>query len=307
MSGITGALSSAGQRIAAIHREKKVLSEQPDQTLTTNQVEVLDQELAELQSKMQRLQLQQDVISLLAISHREVRRGRLGDEDSGGRSFTQVLKRLRKNISSENSFVIEQIDSVFSSYDEQTSEAQKISVEDTSDPKITLEIGATPQGSCQNFRNGVENRALLGYFDPNTKVLLVRNERGKPIARSIFRILDAVADTEVPEGSESTSGPVIQIETIYGVDAGEGVVRAIYDHAVAKSKQMGVPLVVSTKSQNAAGHMMESRVSDTVETAPLAAQLFARGSRAPYVYADSPGGSKKGGVYSFSDVNVVTK
>ena len=131
------------------------------------------------------------------------------------------------------------------------------------------------------------NEALTGYTDPNTKILLMTNERGNPIARSIFRIL-----------TDEQGNPVLHAETIYTSDASDGVARAIYRHAVEKGKAMGMPVYISTVSQNADGHVAGIREVEGVTFSPTQATLASHGSRAPVVYVDSSSGKAENSIHA---------
>lgn len=62
-------------------------------------------------------------------------------------------------------------------------------VEDNVDPKVALETDETPQRLCQHYETGGFNEGLIGYFDPEVKITVVRNGRGGIIARTINRLM----------------------------------------------------------------------------------------------------------------------
>lgn len=296
LHSIADELSETGQNIGKLHQEIKMLRAQPDQEMTKTQIDELQSELAELEQVRTEIQIQQDVIQLLSLSEEEIRSGIMRTQGEGkGRPIVQALQRLRKNIRPEARFVSEQLDAVFDSFAAQTGESQTLQIQDTASAQITMEIGELPLASCQNYRNGIMNDSLIGYTDPNTKVLLLSNEKGNPVARSIFRIL-----------SDESGNPVLHAETIYTSDVSDGVARAIYQHALEKAKAIGVPLYISAESQNEEGHMVGVRQIDGITTEPLEASLSSQGSRAPLVYVDSAGGWQKSGKYTISNVSLVS-
>ena len=300
-------LSQSGRRVADIHREIKILTNQPDQASVQSQVEELRVELSALQTDIKLAQLKQDITQMMAVTEEEVRVGIIGGEKNG-RSIEHLLNRLRKNIGGETGFVMEQIGTVFESYHGQTGAVQRLQVIDTADPRVTLEIGSRPVGSCQNYRTGVMNEALIGYFDPNTKIILVLNERGNPIARSVFRILDSSeGPTSTSLGMEASSaGAVLHVETVYSVDASDGVVKSVLSHAISKGQSMGLPIMISLASQDDEGHMAPARDVEGIQRELSNMSLRSRGSRAPFVYVDSVGGMKKGGDYKINGVAQVS-
>jgi hypothetical protein len=296
LEGIAREVSDVGQNIGKLHQELKTLRTQPDQEMAKEQITELEMQLQDLEAERVELQTQQDIIQLLNLSDEEVRTGVLRPQGAGkGRPITQALQRLRKNLRPEVRFISEQLDSVFDSFAAQTGEMQVLQVRDTASPKITIEIGEIPLASCQNYRNGIMNDSLIGYTDPNSKILLLSNERGNPVARSVLRIL-----------SDESGNPVLHAETIYTTDVSDGVARAIYQHALDKAKAMGIPLYISSVSQNDEGHMVGARQVEGITTEPNEASLSSQGSRAPLVYVDSAGGWQKSGKYAISNVSMVS-
>jgi uncharacterized phage-associated protein len=289
-------LSKTGQAVSKIHQELKTLRAQPDKELAQEQIVELERQLNELESERVDMQIQQDVLQLLSLSDEEIRVGLMRTQGDGkGRPIAQALQRLKKNTRPEMQFVTEQIDAVFDSFASQTGEMQMLRARDTASPQTTIEIGEKPLTSCQNYRNGSMNESLLGYTDPNTKILLLSNERGNPVARSIFRIL-----------SDDAGNPVLHTETIYTTDASDGVAKAIYQHALDKAEAMGIPLFISSVSQNDEGHMVGARNVEGFVAEPTDTVLSSKSSRAPFVYVDSAGGRQQGGQYSISNVSRLT-
>ncbi len=283
-------LAERGQEIAALHKELKILKSEPDQDLAAEQIKQAEEKLESLNSEIKKLQLIEDVHRLLHLRSEELRSGFLNGKEGKNRSLDQVLARIRKNIGQEQSFVTEQLDNILDSFYSQSGEVRNMKVEDTADGLVTLKIGAEPLGSCQNFRNGIMNEALLGYTDPNTKILVLRNERGRPIGRAIFRLLE-----------DDGGAPALHLDTVYSLDISDGARRAIYRHAKSKAEAMLVPVYVSTVSQDEDGEKQEVRSIEGINFRQDARQrLQSHGSRAPYVYVDAAGGKKRAGQYTIS-------
>jgi hypothetical protein len=293
LDSIAVQMPELGKEIASIHQELKILREQPDQELAKVQITELERNLSTLELTRKELQIQQDIIQLTNLSEEEVRSGVVQKAGGKGRPIIQIVQRLSKNINNDVQYVVDRLETVLDSYKQQTGNLQVLRVSDTASPKITMEIGELPLSSCQNFRNGIMNQALMGYTDPNTKILLLANERGNPVARSVFRIL-----------SDEAGNPVLHAETIYTTEVSEGVSRAMYQHAIEKAESMGMPLFISSVSQNDEGHMVGTRDIEGITRTKTESVLSSAGSRAPSVYVDSAGGERRGGVYSFT--NVVT-
>jgi len=291
LGAIAQELPGPGRKIAEIHRKLQILREQPDAERDEEQITGLENEVTALSQEMKNLQIRQDIIQLTHLTEEEVSSKHI-QLDQKRRPIKTVLTRLRKNLEGDALAVLDRVVAALDSFSEQTEEAQTLRVIDTASPKTTIEIGEVPMASCQNFRNGSINEALLGYTDPNTKVLLLTDEDGTPIARSVFRLL-----------SDEAGNPALHVESIYTRLATDGVTRAIYQHAVQKAKAMGIPLFVSSKSQNDEGVMVESSDVEGITRTPSAVVLSAAQSRAPSVYVDSAGGEKHG---TYSMANVAT-
>ena len=124
---------------------------------------------------------------------------------------------------------------------------------------------------------------MLGYTDPNTKIIVVREE-GRIIARSIFRLL------------EDTNGdPALHVETIYSQNPSPIISDLILSFADQKAADMGgIPLFVSKVSQDAEGIEQQAKSTSGFKLTPTPDRLVARKTRAPLVYVDSSGGPRKG-------------
>jgi hypothetical protein len=120
--------------------------------------------------------------------------------------------------------------------------------------------------------------------------LFTRNERGNPVARAIFRLL-----------SDEHGKPALHVESVYSSDLSNGVSRAMYQHAVQKAEQMGVPVLASSISQNAKGHQVKQRQVNGIGYQPVETLVSSTGSQAAFVYVDSAGGPQSEGHYTIGD------
>ena len=113
----------------------------------------------------------------------------------------------------------------------QNGKIELFEVEDTIDPKVTLEIGETPQRTCQHYESGMFNEGLIGYYDPEVKIIIVRNENGGIIGRSIMRLMQ-----------DENGDAILFIETIYASVSRPTVRTMIEEHANKKAAEMGIKL-----------------------------------------------------------------
>lgn len=139
-----------------------------------------------------------------------------------------------------------------------TSREQDYTIEFTDDLRTTLEIGERPVMSCQNFRDGIYNQGLLGFTDPDHKLIIVKDEAGKIIARRIIRLLESSINGQVK----------LQVERLYSTSSSSRLDVLTTEMAKQIAQKMGVEI------QN---NRLESRAS-----------------RAPNVYVDSAGGINMG-------------
>jgi|GEM_PF-2906882 len=285
-------ISTLGESIGALHRELMLLRQQPDQDIAKIQIDELLSEVESLEEEKKDLQLKQDIAIVMSLTEDAVASGTIQADGKKGKPVVQVLQRLAKNLGPQHRFVTDRLKSVFDSYRTQTGAVRDIDVVDTNDPRITIEIGEAPVASCQNYRDGIVNEALLGYTDPNTKILLLRSEAGRPVARAIYRILEA------EDGS-----PALHVETIYAAESSDAVKRSMYRHAITKATALQMPVYISAQSQDEEGKMVETPEVSGIAKNPIdGVVLKSKGSRAPLVYVDSAGGAKENGVYEVTNL-----
>jgi hypothetical protein len=277
-------LKLLGPRLAEIGKQVSLLSKDPE---TPEEMKrSVQAEKAKLEQLRNILTRNRDIIRLVSITPEEVMSGYFIEAGKRVQSIDTFLRGMRDRVPSEGQFVIDQIITQLGSLRTQGVEKENIQCEDTSDPKITLEVGAVPVESCQHYESGSYNECLLGYTEPNTKVLVVRNGKGNIIARSILRLLSA-------EGG----APALHVEQIYTSSAGVGVKRSIFEHAFRKAVSLDVPLVANAEDVPTDFNF---KIGEEIE-------LTSKGSRAPKVYVDSAGGSKSWGNYRIRGGSIITR
>lgn len=135
-------------------------------------------------------------------------------------------------------------------------------VVDTDHWEDMLLCGTEVLGSCQNINGGsYYNKCLLGYaLDGKNRLIAVKDETGKIVARAIFRLL----------WDEKEKTPVLFLERIYqGGGAPSHVNEALNKMALKRSEAMGIPLASTEK--------------------PYKNTLVSLGSKAPFEYVDAVG------------------
>lgn len=280
-------LRTLGQEIASLQKKRGEITKNGQ----TNEVVLQDvnAQIEELEEKRKSLTKDRYIIRLLTLRPQEVTVGRLlegEDLQKEGKKLMQVFAELQSSIPQEGQFVLERIRGILENFHSQTDEKQNLLCTDSSDPKVTLEIGENPVASCQSYVLGSENACLLGYTDANSKILVLRNERGNIVARSIFRLL-----------STEDGNPGLLIERIYSSVAGQGVTRALYTHALRKAQEIGIPLFVSSLSQDEQGNEADIVTPEGFTLVTQDITLRSEASRAPFVYVDSAGGRRSWGQY----------
>ena len=287
---IKGELQSMGKTFGQVHGKLKRLRVLRDDALEGSReysrislsIDELDEEIKDLNQEKSQLQQLFDVKTLLDLSLNQINAGKVQDEKGRDRDIGDLLNRLSKNTPKSYAFIIGSVEDTLENFRKQNSGVMNVSVVDTADLSTTIEIGAYPAASCQHFDGGVVNEALLGYTEPTTKLLVAKNDKGTPVARSVFRLMTN------SEGQTS-----LHLENVYAAELSDGVISAILMAAHAKAQAMGVSLFVSSKSQDAAGNM----IPNIFATSPIPqkstdTKLRSTASiRAPSIYVDSNGGS----------------
>ena len=155
--------------------------------------------------------------------------------------------------------------------------AQVLEASDVSDLETCFKIGSNPVNSCQDYAGGGMNEALLGYVaEANTKISVIRNEKGNILARRVLRLL------ELPDGQ-----PALFLEQKYSSTASGAIDKVMLDQIMKKAETMNVRLFVKGEDQ----------VPDGFTLTKSKEKLESKGGRAPYVYVDAAGGEKKSGKF----------
>lgn len=288
---VANELAAVGNEIGQLHKQRKLLTALPDQAMAARQVEAVTVQAAKLTAARTELQIRYDAILLTQLDATAITNGVVGEKNGKkGTPIVNVTNRLAKNIGPDNAHIVTRVRTVLEGYATQTGQMQEMTVTDTVDVKTTFEIGSSPVESCQHYRDGMYNQALLGYTEPNTKLLVLRGESGRPIARSILRFLE-----------DKDGSPSLYMETIYTAQASSAVAKALRLHAITKAEELGVPLYGSSQKQAEVGYD-ERKLEGIVSTYNTGQRLHSRAGRAPCVYVDSSGGIRAGGVYTIRNL-----
>ena len=211
------------------------------------------------------------LVRVANITTEEVAQGTLlSDPSKDGKQKPQqtleaVVTELKEVLPQSLQFIPDSVQTFIRDYTSETGGIERFTVEDTIDPKVTLEIGETPLRSCQHYETGAFNAGLIGYFGPEVKILIVRNEKGGIVARSILRIME-----------NEDSQPVLYAEPVYASVANPRVGEILKNHLQKKASIMGVPV---------AGSLGDKKESQKLVTQKL---------KMPAVYSDSGGGINYG-------------
>lgn len=190
------------------------------------------QEIEGTRAQLEQLRL---LIRIAHITPEEVAAGALLTEPNKDgkrniqRELHDALDYLSKELPLELRFIPESVNRLLASAATNEGGAETMTAEDTIDPKVTIEIGETPQRTCQHYENGIYNEGLLGYFGPEVKIGIVRNEKGNIVGRCIIRL------TEDKDGN-----PVLFTEPVYQSIASPQVKMLLSEHVRKKAARMGV-------------------------------------------------------------------
>ena len=277
-------IAKLGKDLARLRIEKKESLQSSPETpqeltiaLETAEVELEKRQLLQLLRKVGDLK-PEEIISRSIIDEK-------GAKTQSVDSLLDRIKKLmsKRGLDQKTQLSVINIGQIIDSYTSLHEGVKNLSVEDTIDLQTTLEIGANPVGTCQNYATGEYRECLLGYTDPNTKIIVVREE-GRIIARTIFRLLE---DTE--------GDPALHVETIYSQNPSPIITDLILSLANQKATDMGgIPLFVSKVSQDAEGVEQQAKLSSGFKLSPTPDTLVARKMRAPEVYVDSSKGPRQG-------------
>lgn len=163
------------------------------------------------------------------------------------------LRKLQALLPEQDKFVVSQLAQAM-----EASSLETLSTDDNANAQTWIEIGEKPVRSCQHYDGGSYNAGLVGYTEPNVRIVVARNEKNSIVGRSILRLM-----------ATSEGQPALMLEPIYAAAAPAQVTHAIQTHA----RKIAALLGTSIFTQVEAGKETE--------------QLHTSGLRAPATYSDS--------------------
>ena len=163
--------------------------------------------------------------------------------------------------------------------------SKDVTVVDTDNWEDLFLSGTEVSGSCQRVDEDASiNKSLLAYvMDGKNRMLAVKNEFGRILARSMFRLL----------WDDKTQKPVLFQDRIYPPDCSAAFVLDLNRHAETRAKELGCALV--TRNSDRKG------MSDYPGTA------VSLGSSCPYDYQDATGGIMEEGKFRIDQLKQVLK
>ncbi len=194
----------------------------------------------------------------------------------------QLIKKLNEIGLATAELDIKQLFKVF-----QRKDPIKINIQEVDDPLNMLRIGVEPFETCQSWRNGIYNECLLAYVaDGNKKAIIITDEHGKIIARSILKLINYKK-----ENGEITQG--ILVEPMYSLNSFSGIDEAMIKILSKKAYQMNVSLILGYHYDNDKKRLeiftnilQEKGFSRSQKDT----EVFIPKSNNPYEYSDTYGG-----------------
>jgi hypothetical protein len=289
LADIVKELASVGQELA---KANKAISElKKNGQIESDEYKTLLMSGEQLKADRNLLITIRSMVRLANLKPQEVASGYLmegKDAKKKGDTLNQVIDSIARAIDPEGKFVLEGIKQKINSFRSQNKSKQNLICADSGTAEDFLLVGSRPVGSCQHYLNGSYNDCLLGYSGPEVKILMLRNEKDKVVARSIFRLL-----------SDENGDPVLHVEQIYSSSMNFGVFRAIYSHALKKSESLGIPVCISSSEvEGEATASKANKLTETFNFGEKIPSLISYGTRAPKVYVDSAGGARSFGKYA---------
>ncbi len=285
-------LSQLGQQLAVVNKEFGSLKKQAG--VGQGRLEVLDMEKRQLEQKRRELLTARGIIRLALLKPAELVAGYLLEGQDGkkkGDPLTQLINSVRREMGQEGQFIFDNIEQKFAGFRTQTQSKQNLESTDSSSADDLFLVGVRPVGSCQHYAHGSHNDCLLGYSGPDTKIIMLRNEKGNVAARAIVRLLS------LKDGS-----PAMHLERIYSSSLSKGVTKAMYNHALKKAEGLNMPLYTSERSQNEQGREVEIQTVEGINLAHKPDKLRSFKTKAPKVYVDSIGGARSFGKYIIANL-----
>jgi len=302
--GAENALTEVGNQQKALGRRLGEIKEQLPQETDSEKKKGLVTEQKALQSQSLFFAILRDVLLLTQLKTEDVATGYLIKDGKKIGSLMSLINQVSQRLSQLkasgflrgdqlDTVLLGQISGFLEEYSQQSGQSkQMFAVTDSSSPKVMLEVGANPVSSCQHYESGMYNECLLGYTEPNVKVLIIQNEDGTIVARSIFRLLE----------EEKTKQPALHVEFIYSTSASPTIPLLMYTHAAKKAEALGVALYTSQKAQNEQGLEVEAEEVKGFELKETPEVLGINNISAPAAYVDSAGGPVYQRGYSLAGV-----
>jgi hypothetical protein len=251
-----GALTT--EQVAAVSRGMGAYREIPgvrdllSRLAAGEDIQFIKQQIEGTRSQLEQLYL---LIRIANVSAEEVAAGALLAEPNAEgkrnvqRRLPDVLSYLHKELPPELHFIPESVTGLLASAAAERGEAELMTAEDTIDPKVTLEIGEIPQRTCQHYESGEFNQGLIGYFGPDVKIGIIRNEKGNIVARSIIRLME-----------DEQGNAVLFAEPVYQSVVSPQVRTLLSEHLNKKAAKMGVKLKGSLSDAPQSGEILRVRV-----------------------------------------------
>lgn len=277
-------LKALGPQLAAVNKRFGELKK----TLNNNleEFDLVQINKNQLERQQRDLQALRNLIRLTIIKPEELTSGYLlegQDQKKKGDTLKQLLNGLRREVGADGQFILDSIETELETFWSQKTSAQNLQSIDSSELNDLLLIGTRPVSTCQHYANGSQNECLLGYSGPETKLMMLRNEKNKVVGRAVIRLV-----------SQANGTPAIHLERFYPPSLGRGAIKAIYLHLLKKSEAMGVPLLMQDLNEGDRVDPAELVTFEDIKRSPQVGQKVSFQTKAR-VYVDAKGGAQLGG------------
>lgn len=274
-------LITIGQQLAAVNKRFGELKK----TLNNNQEEfdLVQIKKNQLERQQNDLRALRNIIRLIIIKPEELTSGHLlegKDQKKKGDTLKQLLSSLRREVGSDGQFILDSIEAELEIFWSQKTSAQNLQSIDSGELNDLLLVGTRPVSTCQHYANGSYNECLLGYSGPETKIMILRNEKNKVVGRAIIRLI-----------SQADGSPAIHLERFYPETLGRGALKAIYNHLLKKSEELEVPLFMKDVTVSGCADPAELVKFEDIKRTPQTSQVLSFKTKTT-VYVDAKGGSQ---------------
>jgi hypothetical protein len=243
--------------------------------------------LAEINGRANLVSHVLDLHSLKNFSADSITSGTIADYRWKTIPLEKLFSRMRDRVATEHKFAFNEILRLLKA---EGSIKGPFAIEDTNRSQTKIEIGSEPVESCQHYLNGVYNECLLGYFDPNIKIITLRRKETDTLyARAIARYLDT-----------SNGSQALFMEYVYNSFPSPKIAKDFVAFVFKKAKLMGVTPVIQLMPDQDGN--VDLSIYEPYVLKPADYTLESKNSLAPYSYVDSSGGMRKGGDYSIGDL-----